>query len=279
MKPSYILITASLILWAPLLASKSSFAAATEAATSESEDENESENCPYMQGKQCPIKNQNEHECEQGCDYQERHWGGHHWGYHSRMPLVVTLSARYYSLNTSGYSNAFTGAGVNSPKTGSVGMDFSFYFQTPSQWQIGLGFGSTATSNSSGASSANYSANLYGFWFAKEFQLGRECTISIGNLLAYGDANLQVITTGISGSTDETSFTIEPKLTASHIIAPWLKLGLSVSYIEPLSQSQSITGNTLNNGNISLHGFSGGVELAIGRFGGRFGAPFEHPHE
>jgi hypothetical protein len=186
---------------------------------------------------------------------------------HRRMPFYVTFSARYYSLNNSGYSNAFTSSGLSAPKSGAVGMDFSVYLETKSLWQIGFGFGGASTGNSNGANNGSYDSNIYGLWLGKKFELSDDNSLTIGGLLAYGSTTMQVITTGISGNTDETCFTVEPKIIATHQITPWLGLGLSVSYLEPMAQNQDIKGNNLTSGNISLHSLSGGVELVIGRSG------------
>lgn len=189
------------------------------------------------------------------------------WKHHRSMPLVVTLSGRYYSMNTSGYSSAFTGAALAAPKSGSVGMDFSVYWETQNQWQIGFGFGGASNGSSSGATSGTYQSNIFGVWIGKEYRLADDNFLSFGALLGYGDSTAQIITTGISGSTEETCFTFEPKITASHLITSWLRIGLSASYLEPLAQNQDIKGNNLTPGNISLHSLSGGLEFMIGRWG------------
>jgi hypothetical protein len=199
-------------------------------------------------------------------DSAEHHWQRSHW--------AVSISPRYYGLNSNGYSSAFTGAGLAPPKSGTVGMDFSVYAMTDSQWQLGIGFGSVSTGSDNGATTANYSDGFIGFWFAKELQINNDFDITLGSLLGYGNATMEVITPGISGQTSESAFVIEPKIIASYKICSMLKIGISGSYIEPLGQSQSIKGNTLTSGNISLHGASAGVEFTIGHFG-----PNEHKDE
>jgi hypothetical protein len=185
--------------------------------------------------------------------------------HHNRW--AVSFSPRYYGLNSNGYSSAFTSAGVSAPSSGTVGGDFSVYWTLDSDWQIGLGFGGVSTSNSSGTSQASYSSGFFGLWLAKDFQLNDDIDLAVGSLFASGSAQAQVITTGVSGQTNESSFTLEPKVIVTHKIAHWLKIGVSGSYIEPVGMNQTIQGNTLTTGHISLHGISGGVEFVFGRFG------------
>jgi hypothetical protein len=213
------------------------------------------------------------HEGTNGDSWNHDHQGDHpndshgEWNHHHRLDWAVSISPRYYGMNTSSYSPAFTGAGVGAPKSGMVGLDFSFYWTTLTHWQVGVGFGGVNTENDNGASAATYNDNFVGLWLAKDLQLCKDVDIAVGSLFGYGSAEMNVVTTGVSGETDETSFTLEPKIVVDFKISPWFKVGVSGSYVEPLAQSQSIKGNQLTTGNISLHGASGGVEFVFGRFG------------
>ena len=178
----------------------------------------------------------------------------------------VSFSPRYYSLNKTGYNSAFTNSGLNAPKSGAVGLEFSFYKTMPSDWQIGLGFGDVAYSNDNGSNTGEYDQGYFGFWLGRNFPINSNFDISIGNLFAVGYARTEVLSTAQNGRTDEEAFILAPKILAAYKIAPWLKIGLSASYFEPLAQNDVVKGQTLTTGNISLHGASGGFEFILGRF-------------
>ena len=95
-----------------------------------------------------------------------------------------------------------------------------------------------------------------------------EWEVTLGGLFAGGAAQVEVLTgtAGTNGKVQESSFILEPKLIVAHRLTPWFKLGASASYIEPLAQSDTVTGTNIATGNISLHGASGGVEFIFGRF-------------
>ena len=187
--------------------------------------------------------------------------------YHHHYSIFnVSVSPRYYALNSNGYNSAFSNAGVSSPSSGEVGVDFSLFFNTASRWQIGVAFGSVNFENDNGAQSAGYNDQWFGVWLGKGYQINDLVDISVGSVIGWGNARTEIVTTGVSGRTDENAFILQPKLIAAYRVAPWLKVGVSGAYMEPIGASQSIKGNQLTTGNISLHGASGGVEFIIGRF-------------
>ena len=185
---------------------------------------------------------------------------------HHGRNLEVSFSPRYYGLNKTGYSSAFTNSGLNAPKSGAVGLEFSFYKTMPSYWQIGLGFGDVAYSNDNGSNTGEYDQGYFGLWLGRDFPINPNFDISVGSLFAVGYARTEVLSTALNGRTDEESFILAPKILAAYKIAPWLKIGLSASYFEPLAQNDTVKGQNLTTGNISLHGASGGFEFIIGRF-------------
>ena len=190
-------------------------------------------------------------------------------GHKRKMNGSFSFSPRYYQLNSDGYSPAFGGSGFNSPSSGTVGFDFRFFLTTHSDWQFGFGFGDLGYSNSNGASTAEYTQDYFGLWVAKSVQISDDFEITFGSLFSWGTARVEVISAALGARTDEESFILAPKLIAAYKVAPWLKVGVSGSYLEPLAQSDSIRGANLTPGNISIHGASAGVEFIFGYFGPR----------
>jgi len=194
--------------------------------------------------------------------------GAHHWDHEHphHLPWALSISPRYYGLNTNGYSGAFTGNGFDSPKSGTAGWDFSFYWTTQTNWQLGFGLGDLGASQDLGSSEASFEQAYFGLWVGKEIPLCPDWDVSIGGLFAGGAAQVEVLSTTANGKVQEASFIFQPKVSVAYLAAPWFKVGVSGSYFEPLAQSDSVKGTNVTTGNISLHGLSGGVDFIFGRF-------------
>lgn len=188
---------------------------------------------------------------ETDCDDPVRH----------RMGAAFSFSPRYYGLNTDGYSPAFLSGGLMPPGSGTVGGEFLFYLTSQTDWQFGVGFGGLSYTNESGSSIGEYRQDYFGLWVAKVWPITDDFEVSFGSLFSGGWARQEVLSPAANGRTRESSFMLEPKLSALYRVARWLKVGVSGSYLEPLAQNVSVNGQNLTPGNISTHGASVGVEF------------------
>ena len=131
-------------------------------------------------------------------------------------------------------------------------------------WQLGIGFGGMGYQSDNAVNIASYSQGYFGAWLGKGFQLNELWDTSFGGLFSYGYAQTELINLGPSGRTTETSFMIEPKLTVAYRLSPWIKVGLSGTWMIPTSEKQKIRGNNLTgNAEISAKGPSGGLEIIL----------------
>jgi hypothetical protein len=185
---------------------------------------------------------------------------------HPRM--VLSISPRYYSLNSDGYSSSFVNAGLNAVPKGAVGGDISLYVLTANSWQLGIAGGTVSYEGDTGSNLGEFNSGYFGVWLGKTLASGDHFGISLGTVIGMSQSHFEVLSSGANGRTEEQAFIVQPKLTIDYRIASRVKVGISGAYLEPISPTQNVRGQDLTTGSITLHGASVGVEFMLTSFGG-----------
>jgi len=155
---------------------------------------------------------------------------------------------------------------LSAPNGGALGYEITASYVCNSGLQLGVGIANIGLETRSGTNIGKYKQTFDGIWLGQGFELSPQMNLAIGTILGFAHARAEVLSATANGRTDENSFLIEPRIRMTYQFASWLKAGVSVSYLEPLAQSVTVSGQSLSPGNISFHGASVGLDFVLGHF-------------
>ena len=190
------------------------------------------------------------------------HKGAHH---HHGRGFGISLIPSLYSLEDTDYADAFTDNGFQRPENDLIGMSWLVWWTTAQNWRLGLGAGSVYTNEESGGSQASYMDSYGGVFIGKDLVLGSRFDLTLGSLIGYGTAETEVFSATRDGRVTERGLVLEPRVSALYQIGNWVSLGVSGSYLYPVSPSSKRIGDDLGLSDISAQGWAVGLELVLGR--------------
>jgi hypothetical protein len=180
---------------------------------------------------------------------------------------AIEFTPRYYRLVGDRYLQAFTGNGIQDPGKDAFGFGVNFYHITQTDWYLGLGFNEFGLSKDTGTSHAEYGQYYIGLIAGKSLPVTSEIDILPSVLAGYGYGEANVFSSVKSGRWSESSFVVEPKISANYLASKHVKVGVSVAYLFPLATSSEIKGQDLGLDKLTARTWSVGLNLLLGSFG------------
>lgn len=187
-------------------------------------------------------------------------------GHSRRSQFSIEVLPTYIHLQDK-LSSVFTQNGFNAPTQDRFGLGLLVFWEVPSHWQLGLGIDDTSFSQDNGAYEGSFDQEVLSLYLAYNFTAGTPFDLTLGSLMGYGVATLEILSPNLNGRVTEGSFVLEPRLGFAYRIARSTKIGLMGSYVLPVGQSQDSKGQSLGVGHISTQGPALSFQLIFGIFG------------
>lgn len=178
----------------------------------------------------------------------------------------IDILPRYFHLQDK-TSSAYTQGGFNSPSSDYFGLGLIFYQEFLSGWQLGVSLDWLGSSQDTGSNEASFNQGYFGIYFARNFTPHTPWDLTLGTVVGYGYATMEVLSPALNGRMTEDSAILEPRLGLAYRVADRVKLGGMVSYLFPFAPSTSNRGQSLGLDRISAQGFSASLQLIFGHWG------------
>lgn len=179
---------------------------------------------------------------------------------------TLTFSPAYVHKNRDNADTAFTANGFSKPRQDFFGYQLQLKKQLPSRFQWGVEFLAAETNREQGTNQANYRTGLFGLYLGyRALERGR-FSIDVGSGLGGAGTSLEVFSGTQNGRLRENAWYAQPTIGFAYTVSQYLRLGLSASYIAPFGQNEDVVGQDLGVRDLALQGFSGKIDLILGRF-------------
>lgn len=190
------------------------------------------------------------------CPYSHRRFAGG----------ALDILPRYFHLQNK-TSAAYAQGGFNAPSSDYFGIGMILYKDFSTGWQLGISWDWLGSSQDAGTSEASFNQGYFGLYFARNFTPRTPWDVTLGTVVGYGYATMEVLSPSLNGRLTEDSAIVEPRLGLAYRISRMVKVGGMVSYLFPFAPSTVSHGQSLGLDRISAQGFSASLQLILGHWG------------